>query len=167
MGWYAHHPLAFYSIYMLGSSSEFWPSFWAAAFGALVGATSAFLLESWRRARQQIRHNIGAANIALLTLNSMWWELFNYESQVVRPRISDKGKEAPLWIKIRPAVGRAPDLKFEISALGFLLHSNKPELLPKLILQEQRYRDFYAGVAQRDAALARAGDRMDAHRCRM
>jgi hypothetical protein len=137
-------------------------TFFATLAGAFAGACAAFLLESMRRAREEKRRKIGAANIALLTLSSMWWELYNYESQVVRPKISDRLREVPLWLKISPAVRRAPDLKFDIPALGFLLHSVNPEVLPELVLQEQRYRDFVAGVEQRDAAISRARDRMDA-----
>jgi hypothetical protein len=156
-------PWQSYSYYFLAGHGDTWfTTLWATAVGAFVGAAVAFAIDWLRRIREEKRRRIGAANVALLTLKSMWWEFYNYESQVVHPALVDDRRELPLWILIRPAVRQASNLQFDISALSFLLELEQPDLLPKLVLQERRYREFGTGLEQRDVVMARVRDLMAA-----
>jgi len=137
--------------------------FLGAIVGAFGGAYLAFKLETKRRAGEEIRRRIGAANVALLTLHSMWWDLASYESQVVRKAIK-RSPEVPLWLRIAPATRKVSDLGFDASSLVFLLEFDASDLLPDVLLQEQRYRDFYSGLELRDTVMSRARESMERER---
>ena len=142
--------------------AQWFTTLWSTAVGAFVGAVAAFLIDWQRRAREEKRRRIAAANVALLTLYNMWWVLYTFESHIVRPVVGQRDHPLPLWLRMKPAVRPAPSLEFDIPALVFLLHSREPALLPRLILQQQRYRDHVAAVATQNAAIGRARERMSA-----
>jgi hypothetical protein len=114
--------------------------------GAVAGGYSAFALEERRRQREQHDRQIAAANVALVTLSSMWSVLYNYEKKIIRKAIADDQSPDPLWLRIRPGVSRREALTFNIENLVFLLKTSDPMALHELILQGQRYFDLNEAI---------------------
>jgi hypothetical protein len=132
--------------------------------GAVAGGYSAFALEGRRRQREQRDRDIAAANVALVTLSSMWSALYNYEKQIVRKQIADEQSPDPLWLRVRPSASHRQALSFDVANLVFLLKSSDPEVLPELILQGQRYLDVNEALERLESVRNRALERMEASR---
>ena len=154
-----------YNFYFLSGSAEstWFATLWATAVGAFVGAAVAFAIDWMRRAREEMRRRIAAGNVALLTLNAMWFELFTYERDVVHKAIENADTSPlPLWLSIPKAVMRESGYTFDIADLSFLLQSPEAEVVADLILQQDRSRSFLHGLTMRDSVLDRAHEQMNA-----
>lgn len=149
-----------YSIYLLGTSKSFWGDFWAAAFGALIGAGAAFALAWWEKQREERRRRVAAGNIALLTMYRMWYEIYNYEQHIIRNAVLKKDKAIPLWLRISLLARTPPDLRFDFPSLVFLLRSSEPVTLANTALQETRYHELFHAVALRNDVLQRVQESM-------
>jgi hypothetical protein len=148
----------------IASEVSWLTTLWSTALGAFVGAAAAFIIEWIRRAAEEKRRRIAASHVELLTLGSRWYTLLKHDTQGMRKRIDGPDAGIPLWLGIPPALTMAESAlySFDIAGLTFLLSSIDPQVWADLVLQQERYSTFVSNLKERDAAVSRARERMEA-----
>jgi hypothetical protein len=118
--------------------------FWA----ALFGAGAAFLLEGYRRWREDCRKQLEAGNATILALSQMYSLLKNIEAQLFAARaefIRKRFQRAPLFFEyLSPVPVRYEGLKVPLEQLRFVLGTHDPDLLNRLLSVERGFTTILA-----------------------
>jgi hypothetical protein len=122
-------------------SDNFQSNFWASAFGALVGAGSAFLLERIHAAHAERKRRVSFGNQATHTLSLMYSVLASTEKALFGDyREANKGKSPhPLEVQGTNDT-HAGTLQFNLAELAFLSETHDPDILNRLLIAERRFR---------------------------
>lgn len=115
-----------------------------AEFGAaFFGALAAFILEAFRRYREDRRKDLAAGNQAITVLAQMYSVLRNVNDQAYVGRakeIREKLNRDALYLEYQPlGIGWNPQTQLPMSRLGFLLKSHDGDILNRLALVERAF----------------------------
>lgn len=124
------------------------------------GAWLAFYLEHRRRNAEQESARVGATNRALHTLFTYWNVLEQCRKEVIEPY---RGKHDAWFNMAANPSTLAPPVSLDASALGFLLEGADAMVFAGLLLEEQRFREAYGLILQRNQiVLSEAWPRLSA-----
>jgi hypothetical protein len=113
-----------------------WNTLISTVISTFVGAYVAFLLERRTRVAEETSARSTAGNLALLTLSQMLSQLRRFQEDFISSVPDRSGR----WLKMRVTFPRSGSgLGFDVSRLEFLLESEDKNLLPELLLEEQRF----------------------------
>ena len=122
----------------LFSLDSFQSNFWSAAFGALIGAGSAFVLERTQAWRMERRRNCSLGNQSIYKLSLMYTTLTNLENTLFGDfRAAHDGKDPQWWEVLGHNEVNTSGLRFDISELAFLADTYDPDILNRLMHAER------------------------------
>jgi hypothetical protein len=121
-------------------SDNFQSNFWASAFGALVGAGAAFLLERIHAAHTERKRRVSFGNQATHTLSLMYSVLASIEKSLFGDyRAANKGRN-PSAIEVHGSNDTTPgSLQINLTELAFLSETYDPDILNRLLMAERRF----------------------------
>ncbi len=119
-------------------------------FAAFLGAGSAFLLEYFRRNREEEKRQLSASKRAIYVLSEMLSVVAQYRKEVVLPY--DEKPDA--WLNMNVSyvsVWAVSDLNDD--AISFLLDTSEANCFAELILEQRRFRSLRNLVKRREKIL--------------
>ena len=103
---------------------------------AFAGAFAAFALENHRRKRQTLLSEKESANRTLFVLSRLVNDLGAFRQQYIDPLRDDPDRSLKIRAKMK---AENPTLRIDVREMSFLVRDKQPELLMKILIQEDRY----------------------------
>jgi hypothetical protein len=122
----------------------------AAAVGAFLGSTSAFLLEAWRRARAEENLRYGLILEGQFALAMQLRTLVNIRDQYLKP---DRDA-ADRFMLLVPFYGESNDPTVDLGALGFVAVEDEIDVLQKLHMAQDAYLTAMFALRSRNDMMA-------------
>lgn len=118
----------------------------SAGVGTFVGAYTAFSLERSHALRKELREHAGALRSAQFSIVSMVNCLLNYKVQVLDKY---KGNENA-YVAMKPYSILYKTMHVDYNSIAFILNSNTPQLLNKMMVAENSFETFVGVVEKRN-----------------